>query len=59
MCCDGIGPNQNKFDYVFPRQSMFWFHSVGGREDDIRRMTFVVRRKQWGSQIWTDIQKFF
>ena len=59
MCCDGIGPNQYKFDYVFPRQSMFWFHSVGGREDDIRRMTFVVRRKQWGSQIWTDIQKFF
>jgi hypothetical protein len=59
ICCDGIGPNQAKFDYAFPGQSMFWFHSVNGRKDDIRRMTFVVRRKQWGSQIWTDVQEFF
>ena len=58
ICCDGIGPNQTKFDYAFPGQSMFWFHSVDGRKDDIRRMTFVVRRKQWGSQIWTDVQTF-
>ena len=59
ICCDGIGPNQTKFDYAFPGQSMFWFHSVDGRKDDIRRMVFVVCRKQWGSQIWTDIRKFF
>jgi hypothetical protein len=59
ICCDGIGPNQTKFDYAFPGQSMFWFHLVDGRKDDIRRMTFIVHRKQWGSQIWTDVQKFF
>jgi hypothetical protein len=59
VCCDGIGPNQSKLDHAFPRQSMFWFHSVDGREDDIRRMTFIVRRKQWGSLTWTDVQKFF
>jgi hypothetical protein len=58
ICCDGIGPNQTKFDYAFPGQSIFWFHSENGREDDIRRMTFIARRKQWGSQIWTDVQKF-
>jgi hypothetical protein len=57
-CCDGIGPNKGKTDYAFPDQSIFWFHSLGSRKDDIRRMRFIVRRKQWGSQIWTDIQKF-
>jgi hypothetical protein len=58
-CCDGIGPHQSKLDHAFPRQSVFWFHSVDGREDNIRRMTFIVRRKQWGSLTWTDVQKFF
>ena len=59
LCCDGIGPNQKKFDYIFPGQSIFWFHSTTCRKNKIHEMSFIVKQKQWGSSIWSNIEKFF
>lgn len=56
ICCDGIGPNQNKFDYIFPGQSLFWFFLT---TDETGKKTYICKRKGWGTQIWIGVNYFF
>jgi hypothetical protein len=58
LCCDGIGPNANKHSYVFNKQSMFWFATLNGRQNNIQDMRFQPQIKLWGSQLWCDVQFF-
>jgi hypothetical protein len=58
LCCDGIGPNQDNSDCIFPGQALFWLFPLTPRQDKIHEMKFVARRKQWGSQLWTDVEVF-
>jgi len=59
LFCDGIGPNRTKFDFVFPGQCIFWFHPLTTRRRQLHEMKFATRKKEWGSQIWSDVRKFF